>query len=161
MAFETIDTEALINALNTCKSKLNVSKINQLSHSLSYNSDFWTSDSRKTLYDALKKLSSRYVSLNNLFDSYISIANKIGRYKQLGTQMKNLDREYNELNKNLYYEEEYTTTTKDQNGNDVTETHTRTVKDENVESQIEENRRNSSACDSEMKRIYNEVANSI
>lgn len=161
MAFESINPESLISALNTCKSKLNVSKINQLSNTLSYNSNSWTSDSRKTLYDALKKLSSRYVSLNSTFDSYISIANKIKKYKELGTQMKTLNKEYNELNNNLYYEEEYTTTTKDQNGNDVTETHTRTVMDENVKSQMDENRKNSSECDSEMKSIYNEVVNSI
>lgn len=161
MAFENVDVSSLRNALTQCKDSLNYKTTDELINSIS-NTSIWQSLAQKNLKNALTKLSNeRYKKLEDKINSYFDVVSYIEKYQNLRKENLNLEAEYSSLSNHLYYEEEYTTTNRGKNNELITETHSRTVKNTDVERQIVNIQTKISNNKEEMEILENRVANSI
>lgn len=136
MAFENINVSSLKNALMSCKNSLNHSVSRNLIGEIS-NSSVWQSDSRNVLKQALEKLNNvRYKELEDKIDIYLNATSYIEEYKALQDEIKRLEVEYARLRPKLYYTDYYDVNFVDENGNNVTETRSRTLKNYSVQNQM-------------------------
>lgn len=161
MAFESINVSSLRNALTSCKNTINHNYTDEIIGNIT-NSNIWKCNSRDTLSKALSTLSTkRYKALEDRIDKYLEATSKIEKYKRLKIENENLKAQYNDLSNNLYYTNEYTETTTDEEGNEVTETHTETLIDYSVENEMNEIDKKIEENKLEMDRLERQVANSI
>ena len=160
MAFENVDVTSLRNALTSCKNSINYNTSKELIDSVS--SSVWQTSSQKKLNKSLKALTNtRYKELENKLNDYIEAVSYIEQYKSYENENKTLQNKYNSLNNSLYKNEQYTVTSTDANGNEVTETRVRTVKDTGVESSMNSISNQINSNKSEMNTLKNKVANKI
>lgn len=161
MAFENIDAGSLKSALNSCKNSINNNISKDLKSSI-VTSDVWISDSRSTLKGALERLEGVYNELNGTLDHYLNIANEIEKYKKLEARNNELKRQCNDLNNRLYRQERYDRWYQDEETGEWKSTpDTRTVKDINVENQINNAKAEIARNEESMQSISNNVENSL
>ena len=88
MAFESIDTKRLIDALSQIKQSINYKKIENINSNLKSNS-VWVSKSRDNLTSAIDKLvNTRYKKLEKELENYLEVAQYIDKYKTLQEELK-------------------------------------------------------------------------
>lgn len=136
MAFENINVSSLKNSLLSCKNSLNHSVSKNLIGEIS-NSNVWQSDSKNTLKTALEKLNNvRYKELEEKLDVCLNITSYIEEYKALQDEIRKLEVQYATLRPKLYYTDYYDVSFVDENGNNITETRSRTLKNYSVQNQM-------------------------
>lgn len=161
MAFENINAGSLKTALNSCKNSINNNISKDLKSSI-VTSSVWISDSRDTLKKSLERLESVYNELNGTLDHYLNIANEIEKYKNLEARNNELRNQYNDLNNRLYKKEKYDRWYQDEETGEWKSTpDTRTVKDTNVENQMNNIKAEIARNEESMQSISNNVANSL
>lgn len=160
MAFESVEVSSLQNAIITCKNSINHKSSDELLNNIS-NMNVWQSSSQKNLKNSLDKLvNERYLDLEKKLNSYIPIVGYITEYKKLEEENKNLEIQYSNLYRRLWYEEEYEKNTII-NGKEVKEICKRNVKDYAVEGQMNEIKRKIEENKKRMIELERIVANSI
>lgn len=90
--FNDVNTLQLTNAISNCKNAVNYSKLNEI---LQISDNTWQALSKKTLQDAVKKLTEKYDDLTNKLEFYTQIISLIGNYKSISDETKNYEEELN------------------------------------------------------------------
>lgn len=161
MAFENVNVDSLRNALNSCKNAINHSISENLIENIE-ESSYWVSSAKHNLNKSLNTLTNeRYKSLEQLIDKYLEVTNYIGEYKQLEQENKELSQQYNNLSSRLYYTEYYTETSTDVEGNTISITKSRSVKDYGVEGQMININQKIIENKEKMENLNTKVKNSI
>lgn len=161
MAFENVNVDSLRNALNSCKNAINHSISENLIGNIEESSN-WVSSAKHNLNKSLNTLTNeRYKSLEQLIDKYLEVTNYIGEYKQLEQENKELSQQYNNLSSRLYYTEYYTETSTDIEGNTISITKSRRVKDYGVERQMININQKIIENKEKMENLNTKVRNSI
>lgn len=161
MAFENVNVDSLRNALNSCKNSINHTISENLIGNIEESSN-WVSSAKHNLNKSLNTLTNeRYKSLEQLIDKYLEVTNYIGEYKQLEQENKELSQQYNNLSSRLYYTEYYTETSTDIEGNTISITKSRRVKDYGVERQMININQKIIENKEKMENLNTKVRNSI
>lgn len=90
--FNDVNTLQLTNAISNCKNTVNYSKLNEI---LQISDNTWQALSKKTLQDAVKKLTEKYDDLTNKLEFYTQIVSLIGNYKSISDETRNYEEELN------------------------------------------------------------------
>lgn len=161
MAFENVDVSNLRNALTQCKDSINHSITDELIDNIS-NTSIWQTSAQTNLKNALVNFrNERYKNLENKINDYINIISDIEKYQKMQKENKSLADQYSSLSNSLYYTETYTTTSTASNGKVSTETHSRRVKDREVEAKMSNLQKIIDDNKVKMEDIKNRVSNSI
>lgn len=108
MAFENVDINSLKNAISSCRNSINYNYSRNLLLTLNSNT-IWQADAKQNVKRALENLiNNKYRELEEELNNCSNITNLIAQYKQAEEVKTALTNQYNELNKQLYYEESYT-----------------------------------------------------
>lgn len=161
MAFESIDTNSLRNAISACQNRISYHTINDLINNISSNNT-WQTSSRDNLNAALVKLiNDRYNALSSRLQNYQSIVGLIERYKKLQSDNRKYESEISSLNPRLYYTEYYQEKYYDDKGKEHYVQKSRTLKDWNVQNRIDHLRRLIQSNNYEMSSLETQVSSSI
>lgn len=161
MAFESIDTNSLRNAISACQNRISYHTINDLINNISSNNT-WQTSSRDNLKNALVKLiNDRYNALSSKLQHYQSVVGLIERYKKLQSDNRNYENEISSLNPRLYYTEYYQEKYYDEKGREQYVQKSRTVKNWNVQNRIDYLRQVIQNNNYEMSRLETQVSSSI
>lgn len=157
MAFESVNTTSLRNALNQCKNSINHNTSKELINSIS-NKNTWESESQENLKRALTALNDvRYSELEETINNYLSIVNDIERYQTLQKTNTSLRQQCNNLQRSLQPSDIRMVTIDGDESLPLTLNKNYTEikgKISNLQSQISEN-------NNEMTSLKNKIANSI
>ena len=162
MRFENVDVNSLKNAINSCRNAINYTASSTLINEI-MDGNAWLCTSRNNLKNAFSRLINEYYKdLENTLNHYNTVANLIEEYKEKSFQNGNLENEYNRLKNRLYYDEEY----KERIYNEKTEeweyeTKKRTVKDTQVERQMQDVSRRIDSNKNRMSSLETTVYNMV
>ncbi len=97
MAFESVDTSRLREAINSCRDAINYEKTNEAISSIT-DSNVWNTKSRSFLKNQLDYLvDTRYQDLKNKLSAYEEIPGYIDRYNELYDQIQSYRARIHEL----------------------------------------------------------------
>lgn len=136
MAFESVNTVSLRNAINNCKTNMNNNNVIELNNKIS-NNNVWMNSARDNLKKAFTDLTNvKYKELTEKLDSYLMVTNYIDEYKRLQEENEYLYNRINYLRTRLYYTDTYSSVYTTALGKRIVTTRSRTVKDYGVEREM-------------------------
>lgn len=149
--FDEVSVSNLNSAISNCKSNLQGGNTSKALSGLS-SGTVWQANAKSKLVDALEDLvNNKYKKLVTELENCSKMSSLISNYKSLDEENKSLRRRINSLEDELYYDREII----DAEGNTTTER----VKDEYVESQIDDLEYEIRNNKERMKDIVNDVSN--
>lgn len=169
MAFENVDPASLKSAINSCLQTLNIEANNNVINDIS-NINAWQSGAGNHLkYSFNTLIEPKYRDLKDSLNSCNAIADIIQKYKNLEEENQVLELQYYELSKRLYYNQTYTQQLPPKPslngrvslGENRVRTYTQTVKNCNVEAQMQEISRKINANKQEMENLESKVLGMI
>lgn len=157
MSFESVKVNLLSGAISTCSKNINFSSSQECISQL-FRNTVWECSAKNNLLKELNNLVNKNYELTRTLSKCQSVAGLIAQYKEYEQQkIKNLN-EIKELNKQLYYEEPYTTVFVNEEGKEINTVNYRTVMNYSIKNRIDNLQNEVNKCDSEMIRIESEVS---
>jgi len=158
MAFENVNPQALDAAVNICKNSINYSESQKCIGAIS-SSTVWQANAKNKLNNALNKLiNEKYQKILTYLGTISSASGLISKYKELEEENKEYQKQIYKLEDDLYYEEQERITNIDENGKEIENIRTYTVKNEYVEREIEKLKVKIKENKEEMITLENKVA---